>query len=105
MRSFAARRVMSDSSECRSSLFVAPLRHMDFFVNQRLFVHDRSLTEALELPSRDVREIFVVALRFAVFGLILFAEMAAARFFARQGIEHEQFGELHKIGYAARAFK
>src|SRR5438309_4478811 len=78
---------------------------MNFFVNQRLFLHNWRLADALKFPSRDLREIFVIALRLAVFSLILLAEMAAARFFARQGIEHEQFGELHKISHPARAFE
>src|SRR5262252_3345691 len=50
--------------------------------SDRLFGQLRELIDALEFPPRHVSEFFVVAQRLAVFGLILFAEVAAARLLA-----------------------
>src|SRR5882672_6049479 len=55
------------------TLLVAPLRQMDFFVDQRFFVQDRLSIQSLILPRRDIREVLVVAHRFAVRSLVLFA--------------------------------
>src|SRR5262245_23439726 len=86
-------------------LLVAPLRRMHFLELQRLLVEHRFSADAGELPRRHVREIRVVAQRFAVGRLALLAEVAAARLAAVQGIEREQFRELEVVGDAAGVFE
>src|SRR5207237_4733005 len=68
----------------------------------RFFVQVGRLSDSLELPRRDVRVIPVVAQRFAVGRLALFAKMPATRFAAVQGVERQQLTELEVVGDTAR---
>ena len=52
------------------------------------------------LPDGDVREPRVVALRLAVGRLVLVAEVAAARFVARERVAAHQLAELEEVGDA-----
>ena len=72
---------------------------MDFLERQGLFLQDRRLSHALELPRGDVGVLFVVALALALFSLVFFAEVAAAAFVAVEGIESEEFAKFKEIGY------
>src|SRR2546430_12986872 len=56
----------------------------------------------LVFPCCDISEMFVVAQRFAIRRLKLFAKMAATGFAPMQGIQAKQFGKLEKIGHAPR---
>src|SRR5262249_41655762 len=78
---------------------------MNLFVNKRFFVQRRILICPFVLPGSNVGEFLVVTQCLAIFGLILFAEMAATRFFALQRVVSEQFSEFKKIDYAARVFE
>jgi hypothetical protein len=49
-----------------------------------------------------MREPTIISLRFAVFRLLLFAEMRSTRLFPMQRIVTEQFGEFEKIGHSPR---
>src|SRR5438132_1606576 len=86
-------------------LLVASLRHVDFFVNQRLLLQHRRLVWPLIPPRRDVGETLVVAFGFAVFGLKLFAEVAAAGFVAMERVEAEQLSELHEVSHTTCIFQ
>src|SRR5436309_2534537 len=50
------------------------------------------------LPDGDVRVASVVADRLAVVGLVLLAQMAAARLVALQRVAAHQLGELEEVG-------
>src|ERR1700742_4684176 len=56
-------------------------------------------------PGSDIGEVLVVALRFAVGRLVLFAEVAAAGFVALARIDAHQLAELEEVGDAARFFE
>ena len=60
----------------------------------------RLLADALELPGGRVTEVLVVTHRFAVVGLRLDAEVAAAALLAVQGIADKEFGEFEEVGNA-----
>ena len=60
---------------------------------------------AHRFPGTHVAEVLVVALGFAFRSLAFFAEVAAARFLAVQGVESEDFGELEEVSHAAGAFQ
>src|SRR5207302_10137559 len=85
-------------------LLIASLRHVDFFVNQRLLLQHRRLVRPLIFPRRYVGEMVVIAFGFAVFSLALLAEMAAAGFVAVERVEAEQFREFHEVRDAAGVF-
>ena len=53
------------------------------------------------LPGGDVAEVLVVAAGLAVLGLVLLAEVAAARLPALQGVEADQLAELEEVGHPA----
>src|ERR1700716_956977 len=53
------------------------------------------------LPHRDVRELVVVADRFAVLGLVLFAQVAPARLVADQRVATHELAQLEEVGDAA----
>src|SRR5438132_1281673 len=57
------------------------------------------------LPGRDVAEARVVALGLAFRGLVLLAEMAAARLLALERVAREQLAELEVIGHPARVLE
>ena len=48
--------------------------------------------------GRDVGEVVVVALRLALLGLVLLAEVAAAGLLAVERVAHLQLGHLHEVG-------
>ena len=54
--------------------------------------------DAGELPAGDVAEVVVVAGRFAVFGLVLLAEVAAAALVAVQRVDAHQLGQFEEVG-------
>src|SRR5437870_4144779 len=74
---------------------------MHFLELERLLVQLGLLADTFEFPRGDVREIRVVAQRFALRRLAFFAEMPAARLPAVERVEREQFGELEIVGDAA----
>src|SRR5437879_13297257 len=82
-------------------LLIAPLCGMNVFEIQGLFIQDWLLTLALVLPASQLREVGVVAQRFAVGGLELFAEVAATRFGSMECVEAHQFAEFEKVRHAA----
>src|SRR4051794_12313589 len=63
---------------------VASLRRLHVFERQMLLVERLRPPHALKLPRRHVREMLIVAARFAVRCLAFLAEVAAARFGAMQ---------------------
>ena len=67
------------------NLLVASRRKLDFGEFERFFVQNR-VVAVVPFPRRDISEFVVVALGFAVFGLVFGAEMAAATFFAVQRV-------------------
>ena len=71
---------------------------MDVFEFERLFVELGLFVGALELPRADIGEVLVVTHRFAVIRLVLGTEVAAAGFFAVQGVLGQNFGELEEVG-------
>src|SRR4051812_15263514 len=71
---------------------------MHFLELEWFLVQRRLLADAVELPRRDVRIVRVVAHRLAVGRLALFAEVAAARLAAVQGVECQQLRELEVVG-------
>src|SRR5262245_1101127 len=83
-------------------LLVTPLRRVHVLPDQMFLVQRRRLTDSIEFPRRYVREVLVVAQRFAVGGLAFLAEMAAAGLRAMQRVEREQFAELEVVGDATR---
>jgi hypothetical protein len=58
-------------------------------------------TVALVLPGRDVREVFVVALRLALLRLVFLAEVTAAGLLAVERVAAHQLAELEEVGHAA----
>src|SRR4051812_10223092 len=83
-------------------LLVAALREVHVLELERFLVERRRGADALELPCGDVREVLVIAQRFALFGLVLHPQVAAARLLAGEGVEAEQLAELEEVGHAAR---
>src|SRR3954463_5193688 len=67
-----------------SWLLVAALGEVDVLELERFLVQVRRGADALELPRGDVREVLVVAESLAVLGLVLDAQVTAARLLARQ---------------------
>src|SRR5215468_4329636 len=78
---------------------------MYFLEFERLLVHVGPLTDSLELPRRDIREIRIVALGFAIWRLTFLAEMPAARFAPLERIERQQFGEFQIVGDTSSVFE
>ena len=62
-------------------------------------------THAVEFPGSDVRVVLIVALGFALFGLVFESEMTAARFFSVESIAHFYFGEFEEVGDSACFFE
>lgn len=60
---------------------------------------------AFVFPGGDVAEGVVVAEGFAFFGLEFFAQVAAAGFFALEGVNGHDLGELHVVGDAEGELK
>src|SRR5712672_1098113 len=78
--------------------FVTPGAHVYFVVRQRFLMQHGRFARALVFPGGNVAEILIVPLRFALGGLELLTEMAAARFATMQRVEAEQFGKFHEVG-------
>src|SRR5262245_55943816 len=74
---------------------------MDVVELERLDVALGLVAGAGVLPGRDVAEVLVVAFRFAVFGLVLLAEMAAAALGALERVEAQQLAHREVVGHAA----
>src|SRR5436853_6908806 len=89
----------SQLSTKNSQLFVAPLRELHGLEGERLAVQLWRLdcSVALKFPGEHRREVFVVAQCLTVGRLMFFAEMAAARFIAGEGVGHHQLSELEEI--------
>src|SRR5688572_32556733 len=64
---------------------------------------DRSIS--LVFPGKDVGKILVVAPRFSVGRLMLFAEMATTGFVAGEGIDAHELAEFQEVRHAAGAFQ
>src|SRR5512143_1175789 len=89
----------------RGASLVAPLGEVDVLEGERLLVRPRGGAHAFPLPGGRVGEAGIVALRLAVGGLVLLAEMPAAGFLALQGVLAHQLGELHEVRHAPGAFQ
>ncbi len=74
---------------------------MHVLERQRLLMQGRRLHPGPDTPRPRRTNMVVVAQRFAVGGLILFAEMAAAGLVAIERIDAHQFAQLEEIGHAA----
>ncbi len=74
---------------------------MDVVEGELLFVQHRGSADAGEFPRGDVAEVLVVASGFALFGLILLPEVAAAALVAVQGVDAHQLAEFEEVGHAA----
>ena len=74
-RAVIARR---NADAIHTQLFVISVRDLNMFINKRFLFHRLGLAVAVVFPCSDIHEVFVVAKGFAVFGLVLGAEMAAA---------------------------
>ena len=77
------------------------MRQVHVLEDQRLLVAERRRVGARVLPHGDVAEALVVALRLAVGGLVLLAEVAAARLLARERVAAHELAELEEVGDAA----
>src|SRR5689334_544865 len=58
----------------------------------------RLLSRALVFPHRGVSEARIVTLGFTVVGLMLLAEVPAARLFAKEGVFAHELTELEEVG-------
>src|ERR1051326_4972524 len=63
------------------------------------------LSVALKFPREYVRELIVVAQRFAFGRLMFFTKMCATRFITCERIDAHQLGEFEKIGDASGALQ
>ena len=79
-------------------LLVAALGELDVFEDQLFFVAQRRTRRPAPLPGGHVSEMVIVAKCFALFGLALGAEVAAAGLFAFEGIASLQLCELEEVG-------
>ncbi len=68
-------------------------------------MHDRFVVGALVLPYRDVGEVLVISHGFALFCLVLFAEVTAARFIACEGIATHEFGKFKEVRESSRVLE
>ena len=72
--------------------------HLDDFVLEGFFGEDGCfVVVALVFPAAHVEEVFIVALCFAFFGLVLFAEVTAARFLAVKRIVGHEFAHEDEV--------
>ena len=72
--------------------------HLDDFVFERLFrEHGSNVVAALVFPAAHVEEVFVVALSFAFFSLVLFAEVTTARLLTVEGIVCHEFTHKDEV--------
>ena len=72
--------------------------HLDDFVLEGFFGEDGCfVVVALVFPASHVEEVFVVALGFAFFGLVLFTEVTAARFLAVERIVGHEFAHEDEV--------
>ena len=90
---------------------------MDFFVDQRFLVQCGWCAGAMVFPGGDVGELVIMALGFTGLGvtgdnfgigvekLVLGAEVAAAGFFAGEGVVAHDFAEFDEVGDAAGFFE
>ena len=76
---------------------VTALRHFDLLVNQRFLVKSRFLAVPLIFPSRDKRELLVIALGLAVLGLVFQSQVPSARFVSLQRVMAHQLTELEEV--------
>ena len=74
----------------KSLVFVVALSGVYEFEVQRLFRQFGSGVLALVFPNGGVYEVFVVTLGFALFGLVLYAEVTAARLLAVECVARHQ---------------
>src|SRR5579884_4348627 len=72
---------------------------------ERLLVQDRRAILAAVLPGGHVGKVLVVAQRFAILGLALHPEVAAARLGTVPGVQADQLGQLQEIGDPAGPFE
>ena len=69
------------------------------------FVSSGACVLALVLPYGGVYEVLVVALGFALLGLVLRAEVAAARLLAVECVAGHQLAQFQEVGQTQRLFK
>jgi len=74
---------------------------MNVFEFQRLLGELRIIAIATIAPGGDVRIVFVIALRFALWGLKFLAEMTAAGFVSIARIDTHQLSQFEEIGHPA----
>src|SRR5262249_27018883 len=86
-----ARPPRGSSSDARravsTALFITPFARVDALEFQRLLVQDGRPVRPLVLPGADEAAVLVVALRLALGGLVLLAEVGAARLVAGQRVQ------------------
>src|ERR1041385_6446691 len=81
----------------RDRLLVTALGRFHILERQRLLMERWRLRGACELPGCDVRKTLVIPFRLALFRLIFFPEVAAARFFPVKGVADHELGQLHEV--------
>src|SRR5690606_24965959 len=86
-----------------SWLLVAPLREVDVFEFERLFVQGLGLALTGVLPGGHEREVLVVSQSLAVFGLVFAAVVRPARLVAVQRVLTQQLAELEEVVDPPRA--
>ena len=59
----------------------------------------------LVLKDRDVSKVFIIALGFALGGLMFFSQMATARFVSQQRVAAHQFAKLKKVSDSTGMFQ
>ena len=67
------------------------------FIDQRLLLHGLGLAVTMVFPSGDIHKVLIITEGLAVLGLVLSAEMAAARFLAVHGIVDDELCQLEII--------
>ena len=70
---------------------------MDVVESQLLLVEGLRRPSPLPFPGPDIREVLVIAVGFPIRGLVLDAEVAAARLLAVEGVARQQFREFEEV--------
>ena len=86
-------------------LFVRPLGELDVFKFLGFADQFMNLFVSLVLPGGGCGVGFVAPSGLAFCRLVLGAEMAAAGFFAGEGVAGHEFAKLHKVGDATGKFE
>ena len=89
----------------KSLVFVVALSGVYEFEVQRLFRQFGSGVLALVFPNGGVYEVFVVTLGFALFGLVLYAEVAAARLLAVECVSPSSRKSARRSAFSSSTLK